>query len=76
MLFRAILWIGIVALLLPRVPELHSEAGATRVIASVASEVPAGSSDFLFNFQTAIFDRLAGIRADIEAQQRARARTQ
>jgi hypothetical protein len=79
MLFRAVFWIGVVALLMPRenghdavlVP--HGESpGAAYALAKPAGDCgscePASDS-----FMSALLDRLATVKDDIRAAERARA---
>lgn len=72
MLFRAAFWIGLVALLAPRATEFVPRATDASMITGTPLHVvdPSGS---LVTLQDAFFERLLQIRADIEAQQRARA---
>ena len=74
MLFRAIFWIGLVALFLPRAPDLHANTASAGMFGGLLSPVESGASGSLEDFQTLIFDRLVQIHADIESQRRARDR--
>lgn len=67
MLFRAIFWIGVVALLMPRsggieIPGVPVPKGATEIAASTGDD-----------FRDVLLQRLASVRADIEAAERSRA---
>ena len=79
MFFRAVFWIGVVALLMPRenghdafvVP--HGESlGAAYTLAKPAGDC--GSCEPASNgFKSALLDRLATVKDDIRAAERARA---
>lgn len=72
MLFRAAFWIGLVALLAPRATEFVPHAANASMITGTSLQV-VDTSGSLVTLQDAFLERLLQIRADIEAQQRARA---
>ena len=65
MLFRAVFWIGLVALLMPH----ESGTPATHFSAS-QSDTPA--TDVSGDFRDALLDRLADLKVEIEAAEQAR----
>ena len=65
LIFRALFWVGVVALLMPREPDLGvGRPGATEL--SARTPVPAGLS-WLGAFQDKAIRGLAAVKADIEA---------
>jgi hypothetical protein len=76
MLLRAVFWIGLVSIVLPREPEpaLARAGTASSIGANLAST--AAVPDVISTLQTALLRQLAQIKTGIEAQQRARARSE
>lgn len=85
MLFRAIFWIGVVAVLMPREPDLGlGRPGTSHAFASdIAHEADLNCRDygktcatalgFVDAFQSVAVKSLAQVKADIEADERATA---
>jgi hypothetical protein len=71
MLFRAAFWIGVVALLMPRDSDRGGSFGTAYTFAKPAGDCGSckSASDSL---KSAVLDRLAAVRADIQAAERAR----
>ena len=67
MLFRAALWIGVVSLLMPHAHENGARSGISSSHSSPVATAAVG------DFQDVLRDRLAALKADIEAAERARA---
>jgi hypothetical protein len=68
MLFRAVFWIGIVALLMPRESETRlAPGGSSPSSAMLTDAVPSA------DFQDVLLARFAAVREDIETAERARA---
>ena len=67
MLFRAIFWIGLVALLMPHAR--GDSLGSYRAGTSGSAEIGAAAAG---DFQDLLFGRLAVVKADIEAAERSR----
>ena len=72
MLLRAMFWIGVVALLMPRESGHGESLGTAYALAKPASDCgscePASDS-----FKSALLDRLATVKDDIRAAERTRA---
>jgi hypothetical protein len=94
MIFRALFWIGLVSLLMPREPNIglgRPGAGTSPASAATSSAVAgllrpgkacegyaaacAGRPTFLASFQDQVLGGLAKVKAEIDADRRARAGT-
>jgi len=74
MIFRAIFWIGLVALLMPHEPDLgYGRPGAhLSTLVPVGGAIPSARAAALFDrFQDAAVRSLDQVRADIEDHRRA-----
>ena len=73
MLFRAVFWIGVVAVLMPRQSSHVSVSHGLSPGTVYAPARPAGDADAPDDFQETLLQRLAMVQADIRAAERARA---
>ncbi|HUO91479.1 MAG TPA: hypothetical protein VMU22_01085 [Rhizomicrobium sp.] len=81
MLFRAIFWIGVVAVLLPREPDLGLPRSARALLPGMKNDTSLDCRDYVESctaalgvvdtFQSVAVRSLARVKADIEADERA-----